>query len=45
MAKMLFVHSPAIEAAGFKSLQGGQKVQFDVTKGPKDRQAVNVRPL
>ena len=41
----VFVHSSAIEAAGFKSLQEGQKVQFDVTKGPKGSQAVNVRPL
>ena len=41
----VFVHSSAIEAAGFKSLQEGQAVQFDVTKGPKGWQAVNVRPL
>ena len=41
----VLVHSSAIEAAGFKSLQGGQAVQFDVTKGPKGWQAVNVRPL
>jgi CspA family cold shock protein len=41
----LFVHSSAIEAGGFKGLQEGQKVQFDVTKGPKGWQAENVRPL
>ena len=41
----VFVHSSAIEAAGFKSLREGQKVQFDVTRGPKGSQAVNVRPL
>jgi cold shock CspA family protein len=29
------VHSSAIQAGGFKSLQEGQKVQCDVTKGPK----------
>ena len=31
----LFVHFSAIQAGGFKSLQGGQTVQFDVTKGAK----------
>jgi len=41
----VFVHSSAIEPAGFKSLQEGQAVQFDVTKGPTGWQAVNVRPL
>ena len=41
----VFVHSSAIEAGGFKSLKEGQKVQFDVTKGPKGWQAENVRPL
>ena len=41
----VFVHSSAIQSAGFKSLQEGQKVQFDVTKGPKGWQAENVRPL
>ena len=41
----VFVHFSAIEAAGFKSLQEGQAVQFEVTKGPKGWQAVNVRPL
>jgi len=41
----VFVHSSAIQSGGFKSLQEGQKVQFDVTKGPKGWQAENVRPL
>ena len=41
----VFVHSSAIEATGFKSLQEGKAVQFDVTKGPKGWQAVNIRPL
>jgi len=41
----VFVHSSAIQSGGFKSLQEGQKVQFDVTRGPKGWQAENVRPL
>ena len=32
----------AIKAGGFKSLQEGQKVEFEVTKGPKGWQAENV---
>src|ERR1019366_6452314 len=41
----VFVHFSAIQAGGFKSLQDGQKVQFDVTKGPKGWQAENVTPV
>jgi CspA family cold shock protein len=41
----IFVHSSAIRTGGFKSLQEGQTVQFDVKKGPKGWQAENVRPL
>jgi CspA family cold shock protein len=41
----VFVHFSAIQAGGFKSLQEGQAVQFDVTKGPKGWQAENVRAL
>jgi len=29
----VFVHCSAIQAGGFKGLQGGQTVQFEVTKG------------
>jgi len=39
----VFVHFSAIQAGGFKSLQEGQTVEFDVTKGPKGWQAENVR--
>jgi CspA family cold shock protein len=35
----------AIQAGGFRSLQEGQTVEFDVTKGPKGFQAENVRPV
>lgn len=41
----LFVHFSAIEAGGFRSLQEGQQVQFDVVKGTKGLQAENVKPL
>ena len=38
-------HHSAINAEGFRSLQEGQKVEFDVTKGPTGLQASNVRPV
>jgi CspA family cold shock protein len=41
----VFVHFSAIQSAGFKSLQEGQAVQFDVVKGPKGMQAENVQLL
>jgi CspA family cold shock protein len=39
----VFVHFSAIQAQGFKSLAEGDKVEFEVTKGPKGLQAANVR--
>src|SRR5215218_5157959 len=41
----VFCHHTAIEAEGFRSLAEGQKVEFDVKKGPKGLQAENVRPV
>jgi CspA family cold shock protein len=41
----VFVHHSAIAAEGFRSLAEGDKVQFEVTKGPKGDQAVNVRKV
>src|SRR5215467_9189651 len=41
----VFVHFSAIQAGGFRSLQEGQTVEFEVTKGPKGWQAENVRPV
>ena len=41
----VFVHHTAIQADGFRSLTEGQKVQFDVGRGPKGLQAQNVRPI
>src|SRR5271156_543025 len=40
----LFAHFSAIVSSGFKSLQEGQKVSFEVTKGPKGKQASNIQP-
>ncbi|MDP3981101.1 MAG: cold-shock protein [Chlamydiota bacterium] len=40
--KDVFVHHSAIQGNGFKSLSEGQAVQFDIQKGPKGDQAVNV---
>jgi cold shock protein len=41
----LFVHFSAIQTEGYKSLEEGQAVQFEVTQGPKGKQASNVRPV
>lgn len=41
----LFAHFSAIQSTGFKSLQENQRVQFEVTTGPKGKQASNIQPL
>ena len=41
----VFVHHTAIQSDGFRTLAEGQKVEFDVNKGPKGLQAANVRPV
>ncbi|MFF4294491.1 putative cold-shock DNA-binding protein [Streptomyces sp. 2132.2] len=41
----VFVHFSAIQGTGFKELQENEKVEFDVTQGPKGPQAENVVPL
>ena len=38
----VFVHHTAIQGEGYKSLDEGQAVSFDVTQGPKGDQASNV---
>ncbi len=40
--KDVFVHHTAISGEGYKSLEEGQKVEFNVEKGPKGDQATNV---
>ena len=39
----VFVHFSAIQADGYKSLNDGQAVEFEVVRGPKGLQASNVR--
>ncbi len=39
----IFVHYSAITMDGFKTLEENQKVEFDITEGPKGKQASNVR--
>jgi cold shock protein len=39
----VFVHFSAIQGEGHRSLEENQKVEFDVTEGPKSPQAANVR--
>ncbi|MDR2875891.1 MAG: cold-shock protein [Methylobacillus sp.] len=41
----LFAHFSAIVASGYKSLKEGDKVSFDVTEGPKGKQASNIQKV
>jgi CspA family cold shock protein len=41
----VFVHHTAIQSQGFRSLEEGQRVSFDVQNGPKGLQAVKVTKL
>ena len=41
----LFAHFSAIQMQGFKTLRENQRVSFDVTTGPKGKQAANIRPV
>ena len=43
--KDVFVHHSAVQGDGYKSLDEGQKVEFDITNGPKGEQATNVVKL
>jgi cold shock protein len=41
----VFVHFSAIQSTGYRSLDEGQTVEFDITQGQKGPQAENVRLL
>jgi len=41
----VFVHYSSIQGSGFKSLVEGDRVEFDVARGPKGLQASNVRKI
>ena len=43
--KDLFVHYSAVQADGFKTLGEGDKVEFEISTGPKGEQATNVRKI
>ncbi len=45
VVRMFFVHHTAIQAEGYRSLNEGQAVEFEVRKGPKGLQAENVVSL
>ena len=41
----VFAHFSAISTSEFRSLNEGQKVQFDIVQGPKGKQASNITPI
>ncbi|MET7969419.1 cold-shock protein [Micromonospora sp. NPDC005305] len=41
----VFAHFSAISASGFRNLEENQRVEFDITQGPKGPQASDIRPL
>ncbi|HXF71790.1 MAG TPA: cold-shock protein [Actinomycetota bacterium] len=41
----VFVHFSAIAGDGYRNLEEGQRVEFEVTQGQKGPQAANVRPI
>ena len=41
----VFAHYSAIQSSGYRTLEENQRVEFDVTQGPKGPQAENIRPL
>ncbi len=41
----VFVHFSAIQMDGYRSLEEGQRVEFEITQGQKGPQAANIRPI
>jgi CspA family cold shock protein len=41
----LFAHYSAINMSGFKTLKEGQKISYEITQGPKGKQASNIQDL
>ncbi|HET7774597.1 MAG TPA: cold-shock protein [Burkholderiaceae bacterium] len=41
----VFAHFSAIQGTGFRTLTENQRVTFDVTDGPKGKQASNIKPV
>jgi CspA family cold shock protein len=41
----VFVHHSAIQMSGYRALEEGQRVEFEVQQGPKGLMATNVRPI
>jgi CspA family cold shock protein len=41
----VFVHHTAIQGEGYKTLEEGQEVEFEIEKGPKGEQAKNVQKV
>lgn len=40
----VFVHYSAIQSSGYRKLEAGEKVEFEITEGPKGKQASEVTP-
>lgn len=40
----VFVHYSAIQSSGYRKLEAGEKVEFEITEGPKGKQASDVTP-
>ncbi|PIP19323.1 MAG: cold-shock protein [Candidatus Omnitrophica bacterium CG23_combo_of_CG06-09_8_20_14_all_41_10] len=43
--KDVFVHFSALQGEGYKTLEEGQAVEYEVTQGPKGDQAINVKKI